>query len=156
RVTANAPYKDEIVSVRAINSCGKSEPRNFSNITVSNFIITDLGEDKLVCKTTNDIYIDVEMRFGTSKKLVPSFSTSGNGTFDDVATATGQGNNHIPNNFTIRYRPSTNDLTKEFVIITFTVPKPNGENPCGPGKDEMKIYFRTIPTASIATPSPIC
>ena len=157
-VTANAPYQNEIVSVTATNVCGDSQPQNFTNITVANFIITDLGEDQLVCRTRNQIPIDIELYFGGSNRLKPVWSTSGDGNFPDLPNiGNGNGANNIPRNFRIHYIPGPNDITREYVTITMTVPKPHQQNPCGTGIDEMRIYFLDNPTASFSTTnSEIC
>ncbi|CAM4160613.1 T9SS type A sorting domain-containing protein [Gillisia limnaea] len=156
-ITANAAYQNEVVSVRARNACGLGPARSYSNITVSNFIIADLGADQLVCRSRTELSIPVELYFGNSNRLKPTWSSNGNGTFRNLPDiGGGNSTNNIPRNFTIYYTPSANDITKEFITITMTVPPPQSSSPCGTGKDEMRIYFRNSPTATIASPAAIC
>lgn len=155
-VTATAPYQNENVSVKATNVCGQSsQASTFSNITVNNFIITNIGEDKTVCRARNPISIDVHAAFGGSSKLTPTFSSTGDGRFENVPT----GNNNIPTNYTVTYTPGPNDINRNQIVLKLTVPPPSGggkDKACGTGEDEMIIIFRDTPTATIAEPAAIC
>ncbi|MDT0647518.1 LamG-like jellyroll fold domain-containing protein [Zunongwangia sp. F260] len=156
RVTANARYQDENVSVRATNVCGQSvQTSTFSDIRVNNFILTNVGQDKTVCRVRNPISIDVQASFGSSDRLTPNFTSTGTGAFGNVPP----GNKNIPTNYTITYTPSAADTLQNSITITLKVPPPTGggsNRPCGTGEDQMIISFKDSPTASIATPAAIC
>src|SRR5690606_25198798 len=94
---------------------------------------------------------------GGSKRLKPTFSHTGDGKFPDLPNfGSGNSENNVPRNFTFHYEPGPLDMDKEYITINVSVPPPHQQNPCGTGKDEMRIYFKSNPTASIATPAAIC
>ncbi|MHA6279717.1 Ig-like domain-containing protein [Salinimicrobium sp. CAU 1759] len=162
-ITAGGDYNDtETVQVTATNGCFTSAATTSFAMTISDYIITDLGDDQTVCSTTNQITIPGEIRFGNSKKFNPIYTAiNGNGT--DVTTRLSglpTSFNNYPNTFTFNYNPTATDRASGFVTISVQVPPPatSGNNPeaCGTGYAEMTIIFRPEPTASISATTEIC
>ncbi|RKS43448.1 putative secreted protein (Por secretion system target) [Gillisia mitskevichiae] len=156
KVTSAAASGAQQVSVQAINICGITSS-TYTGIEVSNHIVTNAGADITVCKTTNlaPITFDASVVFGNSK-FDPTFQSSGSGSFPGPAPKNESGN------FTYQYKPTLADYNLGQVTITMTVPRPNGNNTnCGTGNgnngvDDVVIFFKPDPTASIAGTSTIC
>ncbi|MDX1543667.1 MAG: hypothetical protein R3214_06935 [Christiangramia sp.] len=147
-VTATADYAtNESISVEAVNICGNSTLQTYANITLSDYVVTNAGPDKTVCKVRNPISISGNVDFNGSKlKIIPT--TSGSGTFSNIP-------NGKVDNFTFNYTPSQADIDNlSQVVITVKTEAPVGA--CGPGEDEMIINFRPDPTASISATTEVC
>ncbi|MCM8569045.1 T9SS type A sorting domain-containing protein [Gramella jeungdoensis] len=147
-VTASADYAtNESIYVEAVNICGNSTAQSYDNITLSDYVVTNAGEDKTVCKQISPITISGNVDFNGSKlKIFPS--TSGSGTFSSVP-------NGKVGNFSITYTPSQADINNlSQVVITINTEAPVGA--CDPGEDEMIINFRPDPTASISATTEVC
>ncbi|MBO2542812.1 T9SS type A sorting domain-containing protein [Salegentibacter sp. BDJ18] len=149
-VTNSAPYSNEIVKVVAGNICGESTESQYSEITVSDFVVTDLGENQDLCSTTTAVPINVTIEFGGFKKFKPAFSHNGWGSFTNIPPIT----NNYPNNFTIQYIPTSADFGQEVTVVV-NVPEPetnkNDPDACGDGYAEVTLYFAPNPTASFLT-----
>ncbi|TVZ27340.1 putative secreted protein (Por secretion system target) [Gillisia sp. Hel_I_86] len=139
------------IAVEATNICGKSGQSVKTGIEVANFIITDLGEDKTFCKSLAPIKISGNVEFG-------------NATFKPTFKATDRNNNvgfvapsNVKGRFDFTYTPIQADIDRGQVTLLLTVPKPNGSNTsCRNGIDEMVIFFKPDPTATIAGNATIC
>ena len=151
KVNSSQTYNSPVsVSVQAVNLCGPGISRTYSGIEIGNYILTDIGPDQTVCKTLSPVTINGTVTFG-SAKFKPAYTTSGGGSFP------GPPSNNVSGNFSFTYQPIQADLNAGQVTITFTVPKPNGNNSsCGNGIDDMVIYFRDAPTANISAGPTIC
>ncbi|QED36231.1 T9SS type A sorting domain-containing protein [Antarcticibacterium arcticum] len=137
--TANAS-----VSVQAVNICGNSEKSTLSGIAIDNHVVTNAGADQTVCKVISPISIEGTYSFsGTNANLKPTWSApTGMGSFDNASK------------LAAKFTPTQAALDAGSVIITLTTDAPSGA--CGPGKDEMKITFKPLITATIAATSPAC
>ncbi|SFN41475.1 Ig-like domain-containing protein [Salegentibacter flavus] len=162
-VTAGGNYNDtETVQVTATNGCFTSAATTSFPMTISDYIITDLGDDQTVCSTTNQITIPGKIAFGNSKKFNPTYTAvNGNGT-DVTGNLSGLPTsfNNYPNTFNITYNATEADKASGSVKVSVQVPPPatTGQDPdaCGTGYAEMSIFFRPEPTASIAATEEIC
>lgn len=142
----------ETVSVQAVNLCGPGPERESFEIFLDDYIITDIGEDKTICRVRNPLTINANVSFG-SASFKATITSTGNGT---ISTNLNNLNN-VSGPFIITYVPSAEDITKNSVTLKLSVPKPNGSNTsCGNGFDEMTIFFRDNPTATISGSSEIC
>ena len=153
KISASQTYASPTqVKVEAVNICGKSSASTSQNIFLDNYIVTDIGSDLTVCKSPTFplITLNGNISFGQAG-FNPTLTTSGNGTFS------GLGNN-IKGSFTVKYQPTQDDYNLGQVTIKMTVPKPTTGNSssCGTGEDEMILYFKPLPIATITTTSPIC
>ncbi|MGM0932803.1 MAG: LamG-like jellyroll fold domain-containing protein [Bacteroidota bacterium] len=148
KVTATAKYNSsESVQVEAVNICGASTRQTYGNIVLSDYVQVDAGEDKTVCRTTNDITINGYVDFNGSKMKVNATST-GSGSFNGIP-------NGKVDTYSLKYRPSQADIDNlDQVVITVTTEAPVGA--CGPGEDEMIIFFRDNPSVSISGDATIC
>lgn len=162
KVTNSAAYNNENVTVFASNICGDTQPVAYTDITVSDYIITDLGEDQTVCTNQSQIAIPGEISFGSAKKFNPTYSAingSGTNVTSNLSNLPSNTSNY-PNNFTFYYNPTANDIASGSVTVSVQVPKPvtnkNDPDACGTGHAEMTIFFRPDPTASISATSEIC
>ncbi|CAM4265797.1 T9SS type A sorting domain-containing protein [Gillisia hiemivivida] len=154
KINASSNYSNPtVIGVEAKNNCGNSTRRNTSSnindanaIAVSDFVFVNLGEDKTVCSSTSPISITANYDFG-GKNLK----------LETIRSSSGQ-NLSVPNSnsnsYTFNYTPSSTDLSNGQVTIILTTQSPGGA--CQAGKDEMTIFFRPDPTASIVTPAAIC
>jgi len=127
---------DASISVEAINLCGNSSKSTLSGIAIDNHVITNAGADRTVCKTVTSINIEGFYSFsGTNKNLKPTWSVgTGMGAFADASK------------LTTTYMPSQAALDAGSVVLTLTTDAPSGA--CGPGKDEMTIFFLSNATIS--------
>ncbi len=148
RANANTPFPaTQSVKVEATNICGSSGQSAFNNIIIDDHVSATIGADQTVCKVISPITINATVGFA-GKKLSVNASSNGTGSFSGVPN----GNADV---FNFIYTPSQNDIdTKTQVVITLTTEKPNGA--CSAGKDEMIIFFKPDPSASIAGTSTIC
>ncbi|MEG9329078.1 LamG-like jellyroll fold domain-containing protein [Salinimicrobium catena] len=148
KVTATANYEpNESIEVEAVNICGNSTAQTYSDIVLSDYVQVDAGEDKTVCRTTNDITINGYVNFNGSKMKIYASST-GTGSFIGIP-------NGKVDTYSIKYKPSQQDIDNlEQVVITVTTEAPVGA--CGPGEDEMIIFFRDNPAVSISGDATIC
>ena len=137
--TANAS-----ISVEAVNICGNSAKSTLTGIAIDNHVVTNAGTDQKVCKIIASINIEGNYSFsGTNANLKPVWSVpAGMGSFGSTSK--------LATTFT----PSQAALDAGSVILTLTTDAPSGA--CGPGKDEMKISFKPLPSATITATSPIC
>ena len=154
RINASSNYQNPtVVGVEAKNHCGNSTRRNTSSsindpnaIAVSDFVFVDLGEDRLLCNSRNQVSITAKLNFGGKKlKINNIYSSSG----VTIGTPNGKVDSH-----TFNYTPSSTDLANGNVTITLITENPGGA--CSAGRDELVLNFRPVPTATIASPSPIC
>ncbi|MCY2688399.1 Ig-like domain-containing protein [Salinimicrobium sp. TH3] len=152
--SATNNYNDtEIVQVRAGNGCYWSDFTSSFAINIDNYIITDVGADQTYCSTLAQVRIDANVEFGNSK-FTPTLTATGraaNAGFQGLP-----GNSGVSGSFNFFYTPLQADLDRGSVTIKMTVPKPNGKNACGTGEDEMIIFFRPDPTATIVGTTAIC
>ncbi|SDL78696.1 Por secretion system C-terminal sorting domain-containing protein [Salinimicrobium catena] len=148
KVTASAKYNtNETIYVEAVNICGPSSRQTYDNIVLSDYVQVDAGEDKTVCRTTADITIEGFVNFNGSKMKINA-SSSGTGSFIGIP-------NGKVDTYSIKYKPSQQDIDNlEQVVITVTTDAPVGA--CGPGEDEMIIFFRDNPAVSLSGDATIC
>ena len=137
--TANAS-----VSVEAVNICGNSTKSTLSGIAIDSHVVTNAGPDQLVCKIIAPINIVGDYSFsGTNKNLKPTWSVgSGLGSFGDASK------------LVTTFTPTQATLNAGSVVLTLTTDAPSGA--CGPGKDELTITFKALPTITITATSPVC
>lgn len=137
--TANAS-----ISVEAINVCGNSSKSTLSGIAIDSHVITNAGADKTVCKGIASIDITGTYSFsGSTANLKTLWSApAGMGSFDNASK------------LVTKFIPTQAALDAGSVVLTLTTDAPSGA--CGPGKDEMIIYFKPLPTATITATSPVC
>ncbi|MFD2516525.1 Ig-like domain-containing protein [Salinimicrobium flavum] len=153
-ITAAQSYvSPTTVKVKATNICGESGTSTSQDIYLDNYIIANIGSDLTVCKIVNSIpqlTLNGTMNFGNSN-LSPTFSTSGSGTFQNIPS-------NKKGDFTLNYTPSQADYDLGEVTITMTIPQITSGNStsCGTGKDEMTIFFKSLPTATVEASSPVC
>ena len=151
-ITATTSYSSNAkVDVVATNSCGPSLARSFSNISIDKFVVTNLGEDRTVCSSTSTLNLSGNISFGTgnNKLRIASLTTTGTNQVQGLPNA-----NSSVNDFTYQYTPSSQDLTAGKVTFTLTTEKPAGA--CAAGTDQMTVFFKPDPTASISGTSTIC
>ncbi|GAA4315466.1 hypothetical protein GCM10023115_26840 [Pontixanthobacter gangjinensis] len=149
-VTSNTAYGNNLkVEVEAVNACGPSTRRAYSNINIDNFVIANLGADQTICSSTTTLNLNGNVSFGSNqaKLKVTSITSSGTNTVQGLP-------NGKVNDFTYQYTPSASDLANGKVTFTLLTEKPAGA--CQEGKDEMTIFFRPVPSVTIAAVSPIC
>ena len=145
--SSSATTTNASVSVKAVNICGQSASQTLSGIVIKSHVITNIGADITICKNRNPITINGTIDFG-GKLKIDNVSSTGTGAFNGVP-------NGPVDTFNFTYTPSQNDIdTKSQVTIKLTTQTPTGA--CGPGIDEMVIFFKPDPTASIAGTSTIC
>ena len=152
KINANAPSPaNQTVKVEAVNICGKSGQVSYTEITVADHITVDLGQDKTLCKSLSSIPLTGYVNFGNAN-FKPTFKATGrNNDVGFTAPST------VKDNFDYSYLPVQADLDRGQVTITLTVPKPNGNSSaCGSSTDEMVIFFKPDPIASISGTSTIC
>ena len=153
-ITAAQSYvSPTTVKVKATNVCGESATSTSQEIFLDNYIIANIGPDLTVCKIVNSIpqlSLSGTMNFGNSN-LTPNFSTTGSGTFQNIP-------NKKKGDFTVNYTPTQADYNLGQVKITMTIPQITSGNStsCGTGTDEMIIFFKPLPTATITSTGPIC
>ncbi|MBI6118007.1 T9SS type A sorting domain-containing protein [Salegentibacter maritimus] len=143
-ITANANYSaNESVSVQALNICGASASETITGIAIDEYVITDLGEDMVLCSLNNTVTIDAYVAFGSknAKLKIDRIETSSGAL---ITPPTGK-----VNNFIIEYTPTAADISNGQVSISVTTEKPGGA--CNAGEDEMTIFFREDPQASFTT-----
>ena len=149
-VASNTSYGNNLkVEVEAINSCGPSTRKAYSNINIDSFVVADLGADQTFCSETTTLNLTGYVSFGSSdaKLKVISIETTGTNTVQGLP-------NGKVNSVPYSYTPSSQDLATGQVTFTLNTEKPAGA--CQAGTDEMTVYFRPVPTATIAANSPIC
>ncbi len=149
KVNSSTPTTNNAsVSVKAVNICGESAAQTHSGIVIDTHVIANIGEDKTICKSRNPITINGNIGFN-GKLKIQSITSSGT-----AGTISGIPNGNV-DSFNFTYTPSQNDIdTKSQVTITLTTQAPNGA--CGPGVDDMIIFIKPDPTASISGTSTIC
>ena len=150
-ITSTTAYGNNLkVEVEAVNACGPSTRRAFNNIAINNYAIADLGVDQTLCSSTNTLNLSGTVGFGTGGIKIESITSNGNGIVSNVP-------NGSTTNFTYNYKPSSQDLSNGSVILTLTTEAPSGKPNCtGQGTDQMTIFFRPNPTATISANSPVC
>ncbi len=144
RVNATAATTNNAtVSVTANNLCGSGPSTSLSGIAVASHVVVNAGTDITACTTSATINIEGTYSFGTSNaNLKPKWTSLGSGSFgNDTKLST-------------TYTPSTAELTSGKATLTLTTDAPSGA--CGPGKDEIVIFFKPDPTANISGTSTIC
>ncbi|MEO2128045.1 MAG: hypothetical protein ABGW91_07770 [Christiangramia sp.] len=143
RVNASSPETNNAsVSVSAKNICGSSTASTYSGITIKKHVQAYIGEDMTLCQSTNPITINGSIGFN-GKLKISQVTTTGGGTISNVP-------NGKVNNFSFIYTPNSSDFNSSPVKITLITEAPGG-GACGPGSDEMLIYF--IPTSTITSPA---
>ncbi len=149
-ITTTAAYGNNIkVEVEAVNSCGPSTRSTYSNINLDKFVVTNLGEDKTVCAATSTLNLNGYVAFGTGSSKLKVVSITSTGTNQ----VQGLPNGNV-NDFPFQYTPSNQDLTVGKVTFTVTTETPAGS--CAAGTDQMTVFFKPLPTATITATSPIC
>lgn len=151
KINSNTTYANNLkVEVEAVNACGSSPRRVFEPISVDNYVFADLGADRTVCSSTTPLSIDGLIKFGNGagKLRIASLTTTGTNAVTGINYTTNY------NDFTFNYTPSQTDLNNGQVTFSLITEKPAGA--CQAGTDELTVYFRPVPTASIAANSPIC
>ncbi|MBZ9632032.1 T9SS type A sorting domain-containing protein [Salegentibacter sp. LM13S] len=139
KVNANANYGDnEEIRVRGWNVCGPGNWSTLSGIAVDDYVLTNAGPDQEVCSIQAAINLDGSYSFaGSNRNLKPTWTTNGSGQFQNTESVS------------TTYTPSLNDISSGQVTLTLTTEAPKGA--CGPGQDQMTIYFRDDPTADISS-----
>ncbi|SKB79522.1 Concanavalin A-like lectin/glucanases superfamily protein [Salegentibacter holothuriorum] len=143
-ITANSNYSaNESVSVQAINICGASASETMGGIAIDDYVVTDLGEDMVLCSLNNTIIIDAYVAFGSknAKLKIDNIETSSGTQIDPPSGKV--------DSFKIEYIPTASDINNGQVTISVTTEKPGGA--CNAGEDEMTIFFREDPQASFTT-----
>ncbi|NJW51918.1 T9SS type A sorting domain-containing protein [Salinimicrobium oceani] len=150
-ITTTAAYGNNIkVEVEAVNACGPSAGRSsYSNINLDKFVVANLGEDLIVCSSTTTLNLSGYIAFGNnnSKLKIGGITTTG------TNTVQGLPNGNV-NDFTYNYTPSNQDLAAGKVTFTLSTEKPAGS--CNAGSDEMTVFFKPLPSATITSTGPIC
>ena len=143
-VTATTAYSNSLkVEVKAMNVCGQSSARIYEPISVGNFVVTNAGPDQTVCSVISPINILGDYNFsGSNKNLSTQWTSSNGGSFGNSSK------------LETTYTPSQAAINAGKTTLTLTTAAPSGA--CGPGKDEMIIFFKPDPTASISGTSTIC
>ncbi|APG60219.1 hypothetical protein LPB144_07265 [Christiangramia salexigens] len=160
-IASNTSYGNNIkVEVEAVNACGPSTRRTYNNINIDNFAFADLGPDLTVCSSSNPISLSGIIGFGNgnSKLKISVLTTSSP---PQTNAYIGPEFSNVPNgkvnDFNFTFTPTTQQRTNGQVTITLITESPTGNNNCtAQGRDEMTIFFRPVPTASISSTSPVC
>lgn len=149
-ITTTAAYGSNIkVEVEAVNSCGPSQRSTYTNINLDKFVVTDLKSDQTVCSSTSTLNLSGNIAFGTGNTKLKISSITSTGTNQVQGIPSG-----AVNDFTYQYTPSSQDLTAGKVTFTLTTEKPAGA--CAAGTDQMTVFFKPLPTATISSTGPIC
>ncbi|MBJ7879313.1 LamG-like jellyroll fold domain-containing protein [Gelidibacter salicanalis] len=148
-----------IVSVTAINSCGPSDAA-FQAIKIGS-VAANAGPDQYICAINRDSNTRIRLagsvtvadvkNYGQDKKGEWWWSDNGAGG-EFIKFSSGNSGDWLD----AWYKLPPNLAFTEITITIQTI-KPSGTNNCGQGaKDDMKIYVRDTPTASVASNGAIC
>ena len=97
------------------------------------------GNDTTICKPTT-----IQLNGKLTGVSTGTWTSSGTGTFNNATL------------LTPIYSPSTADLTKGFVILTFTSEDPDGNGPCLASFDDIRINFEKEPEVLLLVTQPTC
>ena len=110
-----------------VNDCGCLDPA-----------LANAGSDASICKGS-----DYQLNGSIGIALASQWSTSGDGTFDNV------------NALNAIYTPGPSDILSGAVILTLTTSDPDGNGPCHEATDQMTLTITTIPV-NINQAGPLC
>jgi hypothetical protein len=147
------------ITVRATNPCGNSStvssPVNIGTVTA------DAGPDQYICFGSTTIATPIRLAGNVSGVNANKYGSTGNGEWwwsDNGAGGTFRksgGNDVSYQNGWYDLPPSA--TAGQTIKLTIQTKKPTGSNNCGQGaKDDMFIYLRPVPTASVSSNGDIC
>ncbi|MCC8358283.1 Ig-like domain-containing protein [Salinimicrobium sediminilitoris] len=153
-ISANVSLDSGNITVKANNVCdGGSEASDPYVINLGEYVVADLGTDRIVCETTSSLSFTANVSFNNkSIKIVDIYSPDASGTLPAPP-------NGKVTTFDFNYTPVAADFNKEYITIRLKTEEPNGdcESPeTEEFNDEVRIYFRDDPTISFSEDTEIC
>ncbi|MEK7153847.1 MAG: hypothetical protein AAB834_07900, partial [Patescibacteria group bacterium] len=109
-------------------------------LTINPTATTNAGADATICEGSTHTLAGSIGGSATSS----TWTTSGDGTFDNVALLTGT------------YTPGAADIAAGSITLTITTNDPDGAGPCLPETDDMILTINPAATANAGTDATIC
>lgn len=130
---------NDVISAIALDFGCPSIPSSIG-FSVSPFATANAGNDAIICAGSTHTLSGTIGGSATSN----SWTTSGNGTFDNAALANAT------------YTPSSADTAAGSVFLTITTNDPDGSGPCPSVNDAVLLTLNPLATASAGNDATIC